>query len=64
MGGEIHTFVLCYEHVFVVRDLVPEKRDRDIRLEVYIHSKTVLDVVAKLGTTSEKSFQIDIHDLR
>lgn len=64
MASELHALVAGFDAAFWLCDLVNQILGRDIPIEAYVDSKTVFDVVAKDGVTTEKRLEIDIHALR
>lgn len=64
LAAEIQALVLGFDSAFLVKDLVEELLGRTIKLEALIDSKTVFNVIAKDGKTSEKRLQIDVLALR
>ena len=64
MAAEIQALTLGFDYAFIVKDLVDEILGRQLRIEAMIDSKTVFNVVAKEGKTTERRLQIDITALR
>lgn len=64
LAAEIHALVLAYDHAYVIRHTLIEILGRNVKLEAYVDSRSVFDVIAKDGNTTEKRLQIDIYALR
>ena len=64
MAAEIQALMLGFDYAFYVRDLLEEILGRSFKIEAMIDSKTVFNVVAKDGKTTERRLQIDILSLR
>lgn len=64
MASEIHALVLGFVATFSIQHLITRITGRRPTIEAYVDSKTVFDVIAKQGRTSEKRLQIDISCLR
>lgn len=64
MASEIHALVIGFDNAFALNHLAQEVLNRKIILDAYVDSRTLFDVIARDGRTSEKRLQIDIHALR
>lgn len=64
LAAEVHALVLAFDMAYVIQDMLHEILGRKIEIDAYVDSKTLFDVVAKDGNTSEKRLQIDIYALR
>lgn len=61
MASEGHTLVLGFYQAFSIRHLIQEILARDVELHAFVGSKTVFDIIAKNGQTSERRHKIDIN---
>lgn len=64
MAAEIQALVLGFDFAFVIRDMVEELTRRSVPIEAIIDSKTMFNVIARDGQTTERRLQIDIFALR
>lgn len=64
MALELHTLILGFDFVFIIRNLLEEILDRKVPIDAYVDRKTVLDVTDKDGKTTERILQKDIFALR
>lgn len=65
----VHTFLLyalglAFDLGHVIRDAVEHLLDRRIEMELFVDSRTRLNVVAKEGSNSERCIQTDITALK
>lgn len=60
MAAEVHALILGYDFAFIIKSLVEEMLGRQVPLEIFMDSRTVLDTVAKSNIETERRFQIDL----
>lgn len=54
MAAEVHGLVLSFDYAYILRDLVSEIIGGKVTIEAFVDSKTLFNVVAKDGATSER----------
>lgn len=60
MAAEVHALVLAFDFGYIIRDATEQLLDRRIEMEAFVDSRTLFNVVAKNGSTTERRLQIDI----
>lgn len=60
LAAEKHDLVLGFDQAFVMWDTFCKIQGRPVKLEAYVDSRLVSDVIAKDVNTSKKCLQIDI----
>lgn len=60
MAAEVHGLVLGFYYAYIVRELVSKILGRNVSIESYGYRKTLFNLIAKYGSTSERRLQIDI----
>lgn len=60
MADEIQALVLGFDYAYIVKDLAKEIIGRKLKMEALVDSRTVFNVVAKDGQSTEKRLQIDV----
>lgn len=63
MTSEIHALIIGFYHAFKMQDLIEEILQQKVAVKAYVDSKTVFDVIAKDGKTTESRIKIDIYAL-
>lgn len=63
-GAEVHSLILGFYYAHILCDQLTEMLHRDVDIDVFLDSRTILDVIAKDSGTSERRLQIDILSLR
>lgn len=61
MESELQSLIKGSDNAFIIQNLMGEITGTLIQIEVYVDSRTALEVVAKQGRSTEKRLQIDIH---
>lgn len=64
LAAEVHGLVLGFDYVFIIQKLAEELLGRQVKVEAYTDSKTLFNVIAKDGATTERRLQIDIFALK
>lgn len=64
MAAEVQTLILGFDYSYLVRDFSEKLIGRPLSLEAMINKKTVSNVVAKDGQTTEIPLKIDVLALR
>lgn len=57
MAAEVHVLVLGFGYAYVIRSFLNELIGQEVSLEAYYDSKTLFNVVAKDGETTERRLQ-------
>ena len=60
MAAEVHGLTFGWDNAFVVKAMLEEVLGTKIRIDVYVDSKTLFNVIVKYSTTMEKRLQIDV----
>lgn len=63
MASAVHALVPDLDFAFLIRQLIAKMLNMKVTLNVYVHNRTVFDVIAKDGPTSERRVKIYIHAL-
>lgn len=64
MAAEFHALMEGFDAAYVAEDMMEECLGQQVPIDAYIYSKTVFDVVAKQGSTTERRLVIDVSALR
>ena len=64
MAAEVLGLLYRYDNAYVAAHMLSEIFGRQIPIDIFIDSRTLFNVVAKNGSTTEKRIQIDVHALR
>lgn len=64
MDREVHALNLAFDYAFIIHDLLHDILKRSIRIDSYVDSKSVFDIIAKDGCTTERRLQTYIHTLK
>jgi hypothetical protein len=64
MAAELHGLVMGFDHALMVASIMQDILQREIAIDGYIDSKTVFDIVTRLGSTMEQRLQIDVAGLQ
>lgn len=60
LAAELPALVLAFDHVNMLRAIVTGVLEKDMRINYYVDSKTLCDIVAKDIRTTKKQLHIDI----
>lgn len=63
MEAEIQALVLGFDFAFIINDPIEDNFGMDCRIEEFIYSKTIFNVVLKDDGTTERILKIDLLDL-
>ncbi len=64
MASELHALSYDFDQAFMVKTILDQVLDADIKIEGFIDSRTVFNAITKHGPTLEKRLQIDAYGLR
>lgn len=60
MAAEFHELIEGFDAAYVIKDMIKDILGRKVRIHAYIDSKTVFDIVAQQGNSTERRLLIDV----
>lgn len=64
LESEIHAMVVGFDIAFVVQNMFKELLGTKMKIQAYVDSRSVFDVIAKQGNTVEKRLKLDIPGMK
>lgn len=64
MAAEVQAVILGFDYAFLIKTMIKEILGRTLVIEAIIDKKTVFNIIAKEGKTTEKRLQIDVLSIR
>lgn len=64
MAAEIHGLTYGWDNAYIGKTMLEEILGKEIKIDVYVDSKTLFNIITKYSTTMEKRLQIDVAAIR
>lgn len=64
MAAEVHALIHAVEIGMLMKEILGELMNWEIKMEAYVESRTLFKVIAKNSSTAEHCLQIDVFSLK
>ena len=64
MAAEVQALILGFDFAFLIKTMIDEIIGRNLEIDAMMDRKTVFNIIAKDGKTTEKRLQIDVLSIR
>lgn len=64
MVAELHVLAYAFDHAYMVRRMLERLFGHKMSLEIFVHSRTLFNVIVKDSGTAERRLLVDVFELK